>query len=416
MVSVGKKRLIILALHLIRRKVTLNNYILLLNRMKKRRLLLAYLHHVSQMVMDFQRLSFFRREKIVWQYARPQYEFEENYTTIEGDPDYWKKHFRMSKEIFLKLLRISSSFLSPDGNCLRPPIPLEKRLAVSLNWLATGNSYQSVGQAFGVSKPAVIKFVKQFINGMCALRAQYIKFPKTISEIENCVASFHEKTNLPNVVGAVDGTHVDIIKPEGASAFDYYSRKQRYTIVNQAVCDGNLLSLSVDAGFPGSIHDNRMLEHSQLHEKAENGEILNIAQKIMGNKIITPYLLGDPAYPCLKWLLSPYAYGTKDGDQKRFNYQLSRARSCIERAFGLTKQRFRILYTKMGFSPKKAAKIFLLCCILHNILILNGDDGEDILSGHDDNPGDDENNTNIVRGNLEGEAKRKFLARHLRNV
>ena len=95
------------------------------------------------------------------------------------------------------------------------------------------------------------------------------------------------------MVGSIDGAHLEIIKPMGPSCFDYWSRKQRYTIVNQAVCNGDLLYLSVDAGFPGSIHDKRMMEHTDIYRKAENGEILNSPHFQIRNKRITPYILGD---------------------------------------------------------------------------------------------------------------------------
>ena len=57
---------------------------------------------------------------------------------------------------------------------------------------------------------------------------------------------------------------MEINKPEGDSAIDYFSRKQKYTILTQAICNGNLIFLAVDAGLPGHIHDSRMLEHSWI--------------------------------------------------------------------------------------------------------------------------------------------------------
>ena len=80
---------------------------------------------------------------------------------------------------------------------------------------------------------------------------------------------------MPHVLGALDGTHVPITKPEGESAVDYYSHEQVHTITCQAVCDGDLIFLCVDAGFPGSIHDCRMLEHSWLYSHAEDKGLLN---------------------------------------------------------------------------------------------------------------------------------------------
>ena len=70
---------------------------------------------------------------------------------------------------------------------------------------------------------------------------------------------------------------------EGDSEIDYFSRKQKDTIVNQAICNGNLIFLAVDAGFPGSIHDSRLLDHSCI------------------GKAVAPYLLEDPAYALTAW-------------------------------------------------------------------------------------------------------------------
>ena len=192
----------------------------------------------------------------------------------------------------MKIVQLMNSLMASKTNCFRTPVPLTKRGAVSLNWLATGNSYYSVGQPFGVSKPAVIKFTKIFIRAMYLIKNQYIKFPKSVAEIEKCIATFEGKTDLPHVVSSIDGTHLEIIKLMSPSCFDHWSRKQRYTIVNQAVCNGDLLYLSVDAGFPGSIHDKRMMEHTDIYRKAETGEILNLPHFQIRNKRITPYILG----------------------------------------------------------------------------------------------------------------------------
>ena len=39
------------------------------------------------------------------------------------------------------------------------PVSTEKRVAIVLNWLSSGCSYNQVGQIFGVHKATVIKFV-----------------------------------------------------------------------------------------------------------------------------------------------------------------------------------------------------------------------------------------------------------------
>ena len=352
MMTERKKRILII-LSLLRKNNLQKKLVWAHNRYRRRRLVLTFLKMYMDNTLPFDIIRDTRKVRKVWSFSRPQFTFEENFYNYQiSDPNYWKRNFRMSRETFLKIVAVSSDFMMPSLNHVRAPVFLEKRVAIVLNWLATGNSYNSVGEAFGVHKATVIRFVNMFMKGMLPLRNEFMKFPKTLSEYEHCINSFSEKTNLPNVMGTIDGTHVQIVKPEGLSAFDYFSRKQKYTIVNQAVCDGNLIFLSVDTGYPGSIHDSRMLEHSWIYNAAENNTIMNAPITKVSGTDMTPYLLGDPAYPLLKWLMKPYAHGTKGERRKNFNYQLSKARSCIERSFGLLKTRFRILDKKNEFFTK----------------------------------------------------------------
>ena len=112
--------------------------------------------------------------------------------------------------------------------------------------------------------------------------------------------------------------------------------------------------------------------------------------------------------------MKPYEYGTNDRARKKFNYELSRARSCIERAFGLLKGRFRILFKKMEFSPRQAATIFTVCCMLHNILQRNGEQEEE---------GDFVDDTMVstvspgeVDTDKDGEKKRRLLSQYLETL
>ena len=64
----------------------------------------------------------------------------------------------------------------------------------------------------------------------------------------------------------------------------------------------------------------------------------------------------------------------------------------------------------MEFSPKKSAKIFIVCCILHNILMLNGElDEFEVFYDNDDDVAY-HNDENVGRGDHNGEKKRKLLS------
>lgn len=58
-------------------------------------------------------------------------------------------------------------------------------------------------------------------------------------------------------------------------------------------------------------------------------------------------------------------------EEKIFNYRLSRARRCIENAFGILTRKWLCLSQPLRHSPSTSSKIVLACCNLHNLLINN---------------------------------------------
>ena len=106
--------------------------------------------------------------------------------------------------------------------------------------------------------------VEDVVTGLVSIKHDYIKFPETEAQLVETRETFKELSDLPNVAGAIDCTHVTIKAPTD-SRVDYFSRFQRYDIIVQAVADGKKRFLDVAAGFPGSLHDAHMLRNSRLY-------------------------------------------------------------------------------------------------------------------------------------------------------
>ena len=236
--------------------------------------------------------------------------FETMWDTREGDvtKELWKKEFRMSVETFQYLLDLTGVNLQRLDTRFRKATKVEKRLAIVIWRLSTGNSYRSVSKVFGVGKSIDIKIFQDGINHIVQLAPTLIKFPVTALETALTTTSFQEFTDsaIPQVVGAVDRTHIEILAPSSESKLDYFLRKQKYTINSQAVVGSNLMFLDVSTGFPGSLHDASMLRASTLYQKCEANELLTRSEKIIEEMRVRPLLLGDGAYPSTTWLVKPY--------------------------------------------------------------------------------------------------------------
>ena len=121
------------------------------------------------------------------------------------------------------------------------------------------------------------------------MRNEYIKSPVTEAETIASIETFSELSDLPNVAGAIDGTHIEIKAPL-ESAVDYFSRYHQYDFIVQGVVNGQKLFLDFSAGFPGSLHDARVLRNSTLYRRAERDEVLNNPTARVGRCEIRPYL------------------------------------------------------------------------------------------------------------------------------
>ena len=177
---------------------------------------------------------------------------------------YWKTDFRMTGKTFEKLVNLVSPNLSKEDTKFRKSIPVQKRVAIALWRLSTGNSFRAIAKTFAVGKSTAVSITKDFCKKMRRLSKEYIKFPVTSDEVENAIEKFKTCCNskIPQSLGAIDGTHIYIKTPQCDSKYDYFCRKQRYSINTQAVAGGDLLFLNLATGFPSSLHDSRLLIHT----------------------------------------------------------------------------------------------------------------------------------------------------------
>ena len=98
-----------------------------------------------------------------------------------------------------------------------------------------------------------------------SLQGDFIKFPITRQDSLKKIEGFSQISKIPNVVAAIDGTHTPIKAPLNNHE-DYFNRKHFYSYVMQAVVDSHGLYLSVSTGYPGSLHDARVLRLSEIFE------------------------------------------------------------------------------------------------------------------------------------------------------
>jgi hypothetical protein len=279
---------------------------------------------------------------------------------------------------------------------VRRPLNVEQRVAITLWRLGTNLEYRSISHLFGVGLSTVCVVVHEVCAAIVrVLSRRYIRIP-TGEDAQATIDGFLHRWGFPQCFGAVDGSHIPIIAPS-MDPQDYYNRKGFHSIVLQALVDHEYKFLNIFVGWPGSCHDARIFANSTVFSKAQAGNLLPNTSRLINGVDVPVVILGDPAYPLLPWLMKPYpGDGSLTPIQRRFNYQLSRARMVVECAFGRLKGRWRCLMkrndTDLSFMPT----VVSACCVLHNLCEVHHDDFNDEWMPAEDEPTSVGNSTSTV--------------------
>ena len=243
----------------------------------------------------------------------------------------------MNRNTFDFICQLASNEIQKQDKQFRQAVPVAKRVATSLWCLGSGECYRSVGLNSALGKASAKIIGNDFVNVLVNHHDQFIYFPETEQVTRVAIDKFRQLGDFPQVVGAVDGTYIQITTPK-ENRNEYYCRKGYPSVILQGTVDADLKFIDVCTGFLGSLHDARAFRLSNLHARTANGEILTGPVRNIGGVNVGPLLLADCAYSLKPWLMKPYPrVGVLTPSQNNFNRQLSKLRSTVERAFGLLK-------------------------------------------------------------------------------
>ena len=279
----------------------------------------------------------------------------------------------MSPDRFDNLLAMVKPLIEKKDTRLRKSIPAGERLAVTLRFLATGDSQQSLSFSFRIGKATISKIISETCGAISkVLQEKYLSPPETAAEWLSISEQFKESWNMFHVIGCIDGKHIRVECPKLSGTL-YYNYKGFFSIVLMAICDANYCFTMFDLGQYGSNNDSGVLANSEMGQMFDS-YLLNVPEdsKLTENHEETmPYfLLGDEIFPLKKWLMRPFPGKNATEEERIYNYRHSRARRCIENAFGILSARWRIFQKPIRASVDNVEKYTMACLSLHNYLRL----------------------------------------------
>lgn len=103
----------------------------------------------------------------------------------------------MSPERFDHLVSLLRPKISKK-HCVREPISPEERLAVTLRFLATGDSQHSLGFLFKMGRSTINGIINEVCYELWNVLSEYVKPPTMTAVWSEISDDFNEPWNLPN--------------------------------------------------------------------------------------------------------------------------------------------------------------------------------------------------------------------------
>ncbi|KAJ0176586.1 hypothetical protein K1T71_007765 [Dendrolimus kikuchii] len=234
----------------------------------------------------------------------------------------FQNYLRYSRKHFYELLPRLEHYIGKQNTTFKNTICAEERLFITLRRL---QSYKFISYRGLSAIGAIVKEVYQAIYEI--LHTIYI--PELQEEDWLVIANgFYTKANFLNCLGAIDGKHIRIIKPEHTGSL-YYHYKNYFSIVLLAICDSNYCFTFIDVGS---------------YAKEQRLNIPN-PLPITSNGPPVPFVfIGDEAFGISNFIQRPYVGKYLNEKKRIFNYRLSRARRYIECSFSFMANKWRILH------------------------------------------------------------------------
>ncbi|XP_021697550.1 putative nuclease HARBI1 [Aedes aegypti] len=305
---------------------------------------------------------------------------EKTYRDRRGDGDNFKSLYRFTQG---NVEWLTNYFLGDQEETRGGSLSNIQKMKTFLRYVGDPGFQIGVGEDIGIHQTTACKIIWYVCKHITAKSNDWIQFPSTEEEFREAKCSWSRKGQIPNAIGAIDCTHVQIVRPHNHPD-EFINRKGLASFNVQATCNANEVITSIDCSWPGSVHDSRIWKNSSIYQ-------------IMFENPAGALLIGDEGYGIAPWIMTPYR-NPNIPIHMHYNKIFCRERVVVERVFGQIKRRFPYLQNAVRMATYRVPSMILSCFILHNIAKFLQDEDFD---GDYDNT----NENNIIGLNENGDIK-----------
>ncbi|XP_060094625.1 uncharacterized protein LOC132571848 [Heteronotia binoei] len=282
----------------------------------------------------------------------------EKFVAEVWDAEKWIESFRMTRGTLFSIVEVLRPRIERQRTVMRAPIATEKRVAITVWWLANRECYRIVGQQFGVARSTVAEIVLE----VCfALGLDLLRKTVCLGEVDKIMEGFRH-LGFPHCIGALGETLIPIRAPIRHAE----ESKQFCSILLQGITDHTGRFIDVEVGWSNQNHDAHIFRNSAICAAMDAGAFVPGNPTIaIGGVQVPPLIVTSRGYPMRRWLMKPYR-DHDDSHRSLFDDRLSKAQSVVECAFRRLRARWQCL-TVLPVAEENATAVVTACVILHNI-------------------------------------------------
>jgi len=165
--------------------------------------------------------------------------------------------------------------------------------------------------------------LEELVGAVLKNLSDIIKMLDNVKELKESTQPFY-KYKFPNVVGAIDGTMIEVHPPQ-REKLDFFTRKYNTSLNLTALCSGNKRFLYINVGQSARCYDSHIFQRSRLASRPLNRQY---------------HIIGDAAYQLSENMMVPYVKPEGSPIKEIYNKTHSSTRMVIERSFGDLKNRW----------------------------------------------------------------------------
>ena len=211
---------------------------------------------------------------------------------LNSDTFGYRNFVRLSPEHVTELVDRVGPVIQKEETRFYEPLPPGLKIAITLKYLATGDSYKTLIYVFRVALNTISLFVPEVCEAIYQIyKEEQLKCPSSPQKWCEKAQHFGQRWNFHHGVGAVDGKHV-AIRCRRRSESRYYNYKGFYSVVQLALVDIDYRFVWADVETNECCSDAQIFNECQLRQSIMDGTMdIPDADLLPGDDKGMPYFI-----------------------------------------------------------------------------------------------------------------------------